>query len=136
MDGGKGQLGRAVKVLETYGLQERVPVVGLAKQQEELFRPGISEFVMLPRHSQAFYLIQRIRDEAHRFAITAHRKKRTKTGLASRLDSIPGVGPNRRKALLIQFGSIEAIKEATIEQLAAVKGVTLQVARSVKAGLE
>ena len=136
VDGGKGQLGRAVKVLETYGLQERVPVVGLAKQQEELFRPGIAESVVLPRHSQALYLIQRIRDEAHRFAITAHRKKRTKTGLASRLDSIPGVGPNRRKALLIQFGSIEAIKEATIEQLAAVKGMTLQVARSVKAGLE
>ena len=111
-------------------------MVGLAKQQEELFRPGIAKSVVLPRHSQALYLIQRIRDEAHRFAITAHRKKRTKTGLASRLDSIPEVGPNRRKALLIQFGSIEAIKEATIEQLAAVKGVTLQVARSVKAGLE
>ncbi len=136
VDGGKGQLGRAVKVLETYGLQDRVPVVGLAKQQEELFRPGIAESVMLPRHSQALYLIQRIRDEAHRFAITAHRKKRTKIGLASRLDAIPGVGPTRRKALLIQFGSIEAIKQASIEQLAAVKGITLQVARSVKSGLE
>ena len=136
VDGGKGQLGRAVQVLESYGLQERVPVVGLAKQQEELFQPGISEPVVLPRHSQALYLIQRIRDEAHRFAITAHRKKRTKIGLASRLDSIAGVGPNRRRALLMHFGSIEAIKEATLEELAAVKGVTLQVARSVKAGLE
>lgn len=136
VDGGKGQLGRAVKVLETYGLQDRVPVVGLAKQQEELFRPGIAESVLLPRHSQALYLIQRIRDEAHRFAITAHRKKRTKIGLASRLDAIPGVGPTRRKALLIAFGSIEAIKQASIEQLTAVKGITLPVARSVKSSLE
>lgn len=136
VDGGKGQLGRAVRVLESYGLQERVPVVGLAKQQEELFQPEVAEPVVLPRHSQALYLIQRIRDEAHRFAITAHRKKRTKIGLASRLDSIPGVGPNRRKALLMHFGSIEAIKDASIEELAAVKGVTLQVARSIKAGLE
>jgi excinuclease ABC subunit C len=136
VDGGKGQLGRAVKVLETYGLQDRVPVVGLAKQQEELFRPGIAESVMLPRHSQALYLIQRIRDEAHRFAITAHRKKRTKIGLASRLDAIPGVGPTRRKALLIHFGSIEAIKQASIEELTAVKGITLPVARSVKSGME
>ena len=136
VDGGKGQLGRAVKVLETYGLLERVPVVGLAKQQEELFRPGISESVSLPRHSQALYLIQRVRDEAHRFAITAHRKKRTKTGLASRLDAITGVGPNRRRALLMHFGSIEGIKQATIEQLTEVKGITLTVARAVKAGLE
>jgi excinuclease ABC subunit C len=136
VDGGKGQLGRAVRVLESYGLQERVPVVGLAKQQEELFQPEVAEPVVLPRHSQALYLIQRIRDEAHRFAITAHRKKRTKIGLASRLDSISGVGPNRRKAMLMHFGSIEAIKDASIEELAAVKGVTLQVARSIKAGLE
>lgn len=136
VDGGKGQLGRAVQVLQEFGLMDRVPVVGLAKQQEELFRPGLAESVLLPRHSQALYLIQRIRDEAHRFAITAHRKKRTKIGLASRLDSIPGVGPNRRKALLMKFESIEAIKEASIEELAAVKGITLQVARSIKASLE
>lgn len=136
VDGGKGQLGRAVKVLEAYGLQERVPVVGLAKQQEELFRPGMAQSVLLPRHSQALYFIQRVRDEAHRFAITAHRKKRTKIGLASRLDAIAGVGPNRRRALLMHFGSIQGIKEATIEQLAEVKGINLQVARAVKAGLE
>lgn len=136
VDGGKGQLGRAVRILEKYNLQERVPVVGLAKQMEELFRPGIQLPVLLPRHSPALYLVQRIRDEAHRFAITAHRKKRTKLGLASRLDSIPGVGPARRKALLKEFGSIEAIKEADIERIAEVKGLTLQVARSVKAGLE
>jgi excinuclease ABC subunit C len=136
VDGGKGQLGRAVKVLESYGLSERVPVVGLAKQQEELFRPGVEESLVLPRHSQALYLIQRVRDEAHRFAITAHRKKRTKLGLASRLDAIPGVGPARRRALLMHFGSIEAIRAASLEQLAEVKGVTESVARAVKAGLE
>jgi excinuclease ABC subunit C len=136
VDGGKGQLGRAVKVLEGYGLVERVPVVGLAKQQEELFRPGMEESLVLPRHSQALYLIQRVRDEAHRFAITAHRKKRTKLGLASRLDAIPGVGPARRRALLVHFGSIEAIRTASLEQLAEVKGVTESVARAVKAGLE
>lgn len=136
VDGGKGQLGRAVKVLEGYGLAERVPVVGLAKQQEELFRPGMEESLVLPRHSQALYLIQRVRDEAHRFAITAHRKKRTKLGLASRLDAIPGVGPARRRALLVHFGSIEAIRTASLEQLAEVKGVTESVARAVKAGLE
>jgi len=136
VDGGKGQLGRAVKVLESYGLAERVPVVGLAKQQEELFRPDTDESLVLPRHSQALYLIQRVRDEAHRFAITAHRKKRNKLGLASRLDAIPGVGPARRRALLVHFGSIEAIRSASLEQLAEVKGVTESVARAVKAGLE
>jgi len=80
VDGGKGQLGRAVKILDDYGLADKVHVVGLAKQQEELFRPGSSDSLMLPRHSQGLYLIQRIRDEAHRFAITAHRKARGKIG--------------------------------------------------------
>lgn len=136
IDGGKGQLGRAVKVLAEYGLQESIAVVGLAKQLEEMFRPGKPGSVVLPRHSQALYLIQRIRDEAHRFGITAHRKLRSKQGLASRLDSIPGVGPSRRKALLIHFGSLEAIKQATIEQLVEVRGITLTVAKSIKSTLE
>ena len=136
VDGGKGQLGRAVKILEEFDLQEVVPVVGLAKQQEELFLPRRSKPVILPRHSQALYLVQRIRDEAHRFGITTHRKKRTKIGLASRLDSIPGIGPTRRKALLRHFGSIEAIQEASLDQLTAVKGITLPVANALKSGLE
>ncbi len=136
VDGGKGQLGRAVKILEEFDLQEIVPVVGLAKQQEELFLPGKSQSILLPRHSQALYLIQRIRDEAHRFGITTHRKKRTKIGLASRLDSIPGIGPTRRKALLRYFGSIDAIQEASLDQLTAVKGITLPVAKALKSGLE
>jgi excinuclease ABC subunit C len=136
VDGGKGQLGRAVKILAEFDLQDKVPVVGLAKQQEELFLPGKSGSILLPRHSQALYLVQRVRDEAHRFGITTHRKKRTKIGLASRLDSIPGIGPNRRKALLRHFGSIEAIQEASLDQLTAVKGITLPVAKALKSGLE
>jgi len=98
VDGGKGQLGRAVNVLEQFDLRDKVPLVGLAKQQEELFQPGRRDSIILPRHSQGLYLLQRIRDEAHRFAITAHRKARGKGGVASRLDAIPGVGPARRKS--------------------------------------
>jgi excinuclease ABC subunit C len=136
IDGGKGQLSRAVKVLEEAGLAEKVPVVGLAKQEEEIFFPHKSNGLMLPRHSQGLYLVQRIRDEAHRFGITAHRKKRTKLGLASQLDSIPGIGPARRKALLKHFGSMDKIKEAGLEELASVPGMNESAAASVKAHLE
>ena len=136
VDGGKGQLGRAVTVLEQFELLQQVPVVGLAKQNEELFVPGLPNSILLPRHSQGLYLVQRIRDEAHRYAITSHRSRRTKTGLASRLDTIPGIGPARRKALVSQFGSIEAIKSATLEQLAAVKGITPDLAQAIKDHLE
>jgi len=136
IDGGKGQLGRAVQVLEKYELAEKVPVVGLAKQEEEIFLPHQSKSILLPRHSQGLYLVQRIRDEAHRFAITAHRSQRSKRGLASQLDSVPGIGPVRRKALLKHFGSVDKIKEASVEELAAVKGMTMQAAESVKASLE
>jgi len=136
VDGGKGQLGRAVLVLERFGLTGRVPVTGLAKQQEELFLPGKEESLLLPRHSQGFYMIQRIRDEAHRFAITAHRKQRTKLGLASRLDSIPGIGPARRKALLMRFGSLDSIVQATIEELTGIRGITPEIAQEIKSSLE
>ena len=132
--GGKGQLGRAVGVLEKAGLSGKVPVVGLAKQQEEIFFPNKSDSLMLPRHSQALYLVQRIRDEAHRYGITAHRKKRTKLGMASQLDAIPGIGPTRRKALLKHFGSVDKIREASIEELKAV--VPENAAQSIKAHLE
>ena len=134
IDGGKGQLGRAVNVLERFELSDKVPVVGLAKQREEIFFPHKSESLMLPRHSQALYLVQRIRDEAHRYGITAHRKKRQKIGMASQLDSIPGIGPARRKALLKHFGSIDKIREATVEELKAV--VPEDAANSIKAHLE
>jgi excinuclease ABC subunit C len=136
IDGGKGQLGRAVKVLEQAGLYGKFPVIGLAKQEEEIFFPGKSESLMLPRHSQALYLIQRIRDEAHRYGITAHRNKRTKLGMASILDAIPGIGPTRRKALLKYFGSVDKIRQASVEELAAVKGMNEAAAANIKAHLE
>jgi excinuclease ABC subunit C len=134
IDGGKGQLGRAVSVLEKFDLQDKVPIVGLAKQREEIFFPHRSEPLMLPRHSPALYLVQRIRDEAHRYGITAHRKKRQKLGMASQLDSIPGIGPMRRKALLKHFGSVDKIREASVEDLRVV--VPEDVAQSIKAHLE
>jgi excinuclease ABC subunit C len=136
VDGGKGQLARAVKVLEQYGLTGRVPVVGLAKQEEELFRPHQPVSLRLPRHSQGLYLVQRIRDEAHRFAITGHRNRRTKIGLASRLDAVPGIGPVRRKTLLKHFGSIEGIQQASIEDLTRLPGITREVALALKSELE
>jgi excinuclease ABC subunit C len=134
IDGGKGQLSRIVQVLEKFDLLDKVPVVGLAKQQEEIFFPYKSDSLMLPRHSQGLYLVQRIRDEAHRFGITAHRKKRQKLGLASQLDTIPGIGPTRRKALLKHFGSVDKIREASIEDLR--KVVPENAAHSIKAHLE
>ena len=134
IDGGKGQLSRAVSVLEKFELQGLVPIVGLAKQREEIFFPHKSESLLLPRHSQALYLVQRIRDEAHRYGITAHRKKRQKQGMASQLDSIPGIGPTRRKALLKHFGSVDKIREASVEELRVV--VPEDVANSIKAHLE
>jgi len=136
VDGGKGQLGRAVEVLKEFGLYGKVPVTGLAKQQEELFVPEKSESLLLPRRSQGLYLIQRIRDEAHRFAITAHRNLRSRQGLASRLDSVPGIGPGRRKLLLKRFGSIEGILSASIETLTSVRGITEDLAMELKSRLE
>lgn len=136
VDGGKGQLARAVKVLEDYGLSGQVPVAGLAKQEEEFFLPNRKESIRLDDHSQGFYLVQRIRDEAHRFAITAHRTRRGKIGLASRLDAISGLGPARRKALLLKFGSIDGILAAPAEEIAAIKGITLEMAQAIKTQLE
>ncbi len=135
VDGGKGQLSRAVAVLEHFDLIGRVPVAGLAKQQEELFLPWRGESLLLPRHSQGLYLLQRIRDEAHRFAITAHRNLRSKQGLASTLDAVPGIGPVKRRRLLSHFGSIEAIKHATVEELIAIQGVTRADAETLKSQL-
>jgi excinuclease ABC subunit C len=132
VDGGKGQLGRAVSVLESFGLLEVVPVVSLAKQNEELFIPGRPDSLLLPRQSQGFYLVQRIRDEAHRFAITAHRNRRAKLGIASQLDTVPGIGPAKRKVLLNHFGSLDDIREATLEELTAVPGITPTLAQALK----
>jgi excinuclease ABC subunit C len=132
VDGGKGQLNVAVEVLGEYDLLGQVPVVGLAKQREEIFVPGRPRPVLLPRRSQGLFLMQRVRDEAHRFAITHHRSRRRKAGVASQLDSIPGVGPARRKALLKAFGSLDAIRIASADELAAVPGVPRAVALAIK----
>jgi excinuclease ABC subunit C len=136
VDGGKGQLGRAVEVLESFDLSAIVPAVGLAKQNEEIFLPGKPKPILLPSKSQGLYLLQRVRDEAHRFAISSHRQRRTKEGLASRLEAIPGIGPAKRKALLNHFGSIEKIKKGTIAELSAVQGITLALANAIKDHLE
>ncbi len=135
VDGGKGQLRRAVKVLREFDLLERVPVAGLAKREEELFLPGRTDSLLLERRSQGLYLIQRVRDEAHRFAITAHRKRRARESIRSTLESIPGIGPQRRKTLLQYFGSLQHIREASIEELAAVPGITEKLAHAIKAYL-
>jgi excinuclease ABC subunit C len=135
VDGGKGQLSRAVAVLQRFELFEKVPVAGLAKQNEELYLPGRPKPIVLPRRSQGLFLVQRVRDEAHRFAIRAHRRLRTKKGIASRLDGVPGIGPARRKALLDHFGSIQDIQDASIEELSAVRGITPSLAQAVKANL-
>jgi excinuclease ABC subunit C len=135
VDGGKGQLSTAVEVLQNFGLLGQVPVCGLAKQQEEIFLPGKEESILLPRRAQGLYLIQRIRDEAHRFAITHHRNLRAKVGLASQLDSVAGIGPSRRKALLKRFGSLDGIREASLEQLTGVRGITPEIAEALKTQL-
>lgn len=136
VDGGKGQLRQADEVVEEFGLRGQFTIAGLAKQEEELFLPGKSDSVRLDDHSQGFYLVQRIRDEAHRFAITAHRSQRGKIGLASRLDAVVGVGPARRKELINRFGSIEGILAASVEEISQIKGISAEMAQAIKAQLE
>jgi len=137
IDGGKGQLNAALEVLDGMEITE-LPVVGLAKENEEIFvrdrATGRAKMdpVILPRTSQAMYLVQRIRDEAHRFAITYHRQVRGRTGLRSALDEVQGIGPKRKRELLRRFGSVRGIRSATLEELAAVPGMTLNQARILK----
>jgi len=131
IDGGRGQLHRTVKVLSEFQLEKKVPAVGLAKQNEEVFLPDKVHPLLLPPKSQGLYLIQRIRDEAHRFAITSHRSKRLKTGLASQLEAVPGIGPVKRKALLGHFGSVEKIRKASLEELANVQGIDEELAQAI-----
>ena len=132
LDGGKGQLGIAIDVLEELGFQGKIQLAALAKQQEEIFMPGREESILLPRRSESLYLVQRIRDEAHRFAIGYHRQLRRKSALTSQLEEIPGVGPKRRKALLKHFGSLEKIREASVDDLAVVPGMNLVAAEQIK----
>ncbi|HEY3342967.1 MAG TPA: helix-hairpin-helix domain-containing protein [Anaerolineae bacterium] len=133
IDGGKGQLHVAVDVLKEFDLFHIVPVVSLAKQEEEIFVPGKADSILLPRQSQAFYMVQRVRDEAHRYGITSHRRQRTKVGMASQLDAISGVGPNRRRRLLERFGSVEGIRKATLDELG--EFVPAGVAQTIKDAL-
>lgn len=133
VDGGKGQLSAALSALQELGLN--LPIAALAKEHEELFLPDRPDAVVLPRDSQALFLVQRIRDEAHRFAVTFHRKRRAKTSIRSVLDEIPGVGPRRRRELLRRFGSVEGIRQASVEELAGVKGIGRALAEQIKAEL-
>lgn len=134
IDGGKGQLHAAVGAMRDIGAYE-IPTFGLAKRFEELFVPGEDEPIILPRGSEALYMVQRIRDEAHRFAITFHRQLRGKNATRSALDSVPGVGPKRKKALLRKFGSVKAIREAEIDEIASTVGFTRALAEKVKEGI-
>ena len=131
IDGGKGQLNAALEVRQGLGL-ESIPIASLAKENEEVFMPGHSQPVRIAKDSPALHILQRARDEAHRFAISYHRRLRHKEVTASALDNIPGIGPKRKKALLKKFGSIEAIKETPLEELSRTEGLTLAVAKKVK----
>jgi len=131
VDGGKGQVNAAYAVLREFSI-ENVPLIGLAKAEEEIFIAGRDEPLRLPASSEALKLLQRIRDEAHRFGVTYHRQRRGKAGLASQLDAIPGIGPRRRRALLARFGSLEKIREASIEELLTIPGMTRAAAQKLK----
>jgi len=130
IDGGKGQLNAALAALKETGSD--VPVASLAKENEEIFLPRRREPVVLPKSSPGLQLLQRLRDEAHRFAIsyftTVHRRKT----FASALDGIPGIGPRRKSALLRQFGSVQRIRDASIEELTAATGMTQEQAKRIK----
>ena len=134
IDGGKGQLGAVLDVMRDLDLRD-VPVCGLAKREEEIFVADVSESIVLPRQSEALYLVQRIRDEAHRFAITYHRNLRGKAATRSVLDSIPGVGPKRKQALIRKFGSVKAIREADVSEIASTVGFTQRLAETIKRSL-
>ncbi len=130
IDGGKGQLSAAMEVLQELHID--IPTVGLAKENEEIFVPGSPDPIILPRSSQGLYMVQRIRDEAHRFGITYHRKLRSDRTFKSVLDEIPGIGPKRKQALMKHYGSVRAISAASIDDLAALNGMNRDAAEKVK----
>jgi len=134
IDGGRAQLNAALEVLQELDLVA-VPVAALAKQFEELYLPDVAEPVLLARNSPALHLVQRIRDEAHRFAVTYHRALRGKTQIASGLDGLSGVGPARKRALVRAFGSAAGVKRASVDELAAIPGISQGLARSIHATL-
>ena len=131
IDGGRGQLNAAREAMDEMGAGS-VPIASLAKENEEIFIPQKSEPIILPRSSPGLQLLQRLRDEAHRFALGYHQRVHKREAFASVLDTIPGVGPKRKRALLRQFGSVRAIKEAPVEELATARGITESLARKIK----
>ncbi len=133
VDGGKGQLGVCSKVLADLGLD--IPHIGLAKRLEEVYFPGRPDPLLIPRASEALFVLQHIRDEAHRFAITYHRQKRAKRALVSPLDEVPGVGPARKKALLKRFGSLARMRDATSDEIAGTPGIGPELAHAIHEGL-
>jgi excinuclease ABC subunit C len=135
IDGGKGQLGAVVEVLEEMDMTG-LPVAGLAKEHEWLYVPGNPDPIVLAPNSPGLHLIMRVRDEAHRFAVTYHRQRRGKAMTRSSLDALSGVGPVRKKRLLAEFGSVAAIKRASLDEIAAVKGMTPALAAQIKGALE
>jgi excinuclease ABC subunit C len=135
VDGGKGQLGVAERVVTELGLTDEIPIASLAKRFEEVYLPGSAEPVRIPRQSEALYLLQRIRDEAHRFAITYHRELRGKRMTSSALDGIPGLGPVRKKRLAKELGGVNAVKRAALEDLKALEWLPDTVADAVYAKL-
>jgi excinuclease ABC subunit C len=117
VDGGAGQLGVAERVVASLGLTDQIPVAALAKRYEQVYRPGSDEPIDLPRGSEALYLLQRLRDESHRFAVAYHRQLRSKRMTGSVLDGIPGLGPSRKKRLTSAFGGVRAVERASLEDL-------------------
>jgi excinuclease ABC subunit C len=130
IDGGKGQLNAALPVLEAAGVF--VPVIGLAKENEEIFLPQRKEPVILPKSSPGLQLLQRLRDEAHRFAIGYFTKVHRRESFTSVLDGIPGIGPRRKRALLRHFGSVPRIREASVDELVSAAGITRPQAEKIK----
>jgi excinuclease ABC subunit C len=150
IDGGKGQLNVALTVLKEFNLSDQIDAIGLAKQHvlnesreapvvksdERVFLPNRKDPIVLPRNSTALFLLVRVRDEAHRFAITYNRELRRRARLRSVLDDIEGIGPTRRRTLLRHFGSLRRIREATVDELAEVKGMNRDLAAAVRRHLE
>ena len=134
IDGGRGQLGAALDLLRDLGLGA-IPVCGLAKREEEIYVADLEEPIRLPRDSEALYLVQRVRDEAHRFAVSYHRSLRGRSQTRSALDSVPGVGPKRKRALLRRFGTVRGVREASVDDIAATVGFTRRLAEAVKRSL-
>ncbi len=131
IDGGNGHPSAALQLFLELGV-EQIPLASLAKENEELFVPQTPEPIVLPKTSQALFLVQRARDEAHRFAITYHRQRRSKSAVVSAIDGVPGIGPKRRGLLLRKFGSVRGVREAPAEELAAVPGMTVKLATRLK----